>query len=89
MSSRKRITIALVGLIALVVIGWFVQQGTTGHHSATPVDGGARWCGRLCPFCRIQRCRWCRGERSPISDRPHRSRDRESSGPWRIASALR
>ncbi|WP_266090775.1 hypothetical protein [Saccharopolyspora sp. NFXS83] len=40
MSSRKRITIALVGLIALVVIGWFVQQGTTGHRSATPVDGG-------------------------------------------------
>lgn len=25
-SSRKRITIALVGLIVLVVVGWFVQQ---------------------------------------------------------------
>jgi hypothetical protein len=25
MSSRKRITAALIGLIALVVIGWFVR----------------------------------------------------------------
>ncbi len=26
MASRKRITIALVGLILLVVIGWFVRE---------------------------------------------------------------
>ncbi|GAA4859559.1 ribonuclease domain-containing protein [Saccharopolyspora rosea] len=33
MSSRKRITVALVGLIALVVVGWFVRDYA---------DGGAR-----------------------------------------------
>ncbi|WP_412810699.1 hypothetical protein [Saccharopolyspora sp. MS10] len=40
MTSRKRITIALVGLLALVVIGWFVQQGSAepgpGPGSAQP-----------------------------------------------------
>lgn len=33
MSSRRRITIALVGLIVLVVVGWLVR-GATGADSA-------------------------------------------------------
>jgi hypothetical protein len=49
-SSRTRITVALLGLIALVVIGWFVR-GSAGHphydHQGaavsvvTPTAGGA------------------------------------------------
>jgi hypothetical protein len=34
MSSRKRITAALVGLIALVVIGWFVRELTDNSQHA-------------------------------------------------------
>ena len=41
LTSRKRITVALIGLIALVVIGWFVQQGAAAHGTAMPpVDIG-------------------------------------------------
>ncbi|HEX7308343.1 ribonuclease domain-containing protein [Lentzea sp.] len=34
MSPGRRLTVALVGLVALVVIGWFVKDGTT----ATPPE---------------------------------------------------
>ncbi|MDR7300934.1 hypothetical protein [Haloactinomyces albus] len=30
MSSRKRITIALVGMILLVIIGWFAREAGDG-----------------------------------------------------------
>ncbi|GAA4876742.1 hypothetical protein GCM10023222_36470 [Saccharopolyspora cebuensis] len=42
MSSRKRISVALVGLIALVVIGWFVRDyagsGTSEHSAPGAVE---------------------------------------------------
>ena len=41
LTSRKRITVALIGLIALVVIGWFVQQGAAAHGRAMPPAGGS------------------------------------------------
>ncbi|MBA8825430.1 lipopolysaccharide export system protein LptC [Saccharopolyspora lacisalsi] len=34
MSSRRRITIALVGLIVLVIVGWLVRQNTGGDSGA-------------------------------------------------------
>lgn len=37
MSSRKRITIALVGMILLVVVGWIVRQ-STGSGPARSLD---------------------------------------------------
>jgi ribonuclease T1 len=36
MGSRKRITFALIGLVVLVVAGWFVREATTG--AAPPGD---------------------------------------------------
>jgi hypothetical protein len=44
MNSRKRITVALVGLIVLVLIGWLVRECAGSqqpqHHSlAVPVVG--------------------------------------------------
>ncbi|QUH01051.1 ribonuclease N [Saccharopolyspora erythraea] len=36
MSSRKRISVALVGLIALVVIGWFVRDYTGAGDEQVP-----------------------------------------------------
>jgi guanyl-specific ribonuclease Sa len=36
MGSRKRITFALIGLVVLVVAGWFVREATTG--TALPGD---------------------------------------------------
>ncbi|MGP4016391.1 ribonuclease domain-containing protein [Saccharopolyspora sp. 5N708] len=40
MTSRKRISVALVGLIALVVIGWFVRDyAGTGARQAVPGVG--------------------------------------------------
>lgn len=30
MGSRKRITVALIGLVVLVVVGWFVRDAVTG-----------------------------------------------------------
>jgi hypothetical protein len=35
MSSRRRITVALVGLVLLAVVGWLVR-GATDHHAAPP-----------------------------------------------------
>jgi len=45
MSSRTRITVALVGLLLLVVVGWFVQQRSDGHHAgaAGPRAGAAAY----------------------------------------------
>lgn len=40
MSSRKRITIALVGLIALVVVGWLVRE-QAGASERLPNEGAA------------------------------------------------
>lgn len=47
MSSRKRISAALAGLILLVLIGWFVREHTAGgqdhpHAAAAPVAAVAR-----------------------------------------------
>lgn len=40
MTSRKRITMALIGLIVLVVVGWFVQE-LSSHHRAAPKPSSA------------------------------------------------
>lgn len=47
MSSRKRISAALAGLILLVLLGWLVRQHTAGgqdrpHASAAPVAAAVR-----------------------------------------------
>jgi hypothetical protein len=36
MSSRRRITIALVGLILLAVVGWLVTTSTDQHAGPAP-----------------------------------------------------
>lgn len=43
MSSRRRISVALVGLIALVIIGWFVRDhsGDTATGTLSKVPGAA------------------------------------------------
>lgn len=33
-STRRRITLALIGLLAVVLIGWFVQEATAAETSA-------------------------------------------------------
>ncbi|GAB3298570.1 guanyl-specific ribonuclease [Parasphingorhabdus pacifica] len=41
MTSRKRISIALIGLIALVVIGWFVRDAAVEQPPHGPAPGAA------------------------------------------------
>lgn len=43
MSSRRRISVALVGLIALVIVGWFVRDhsGDTATETMSEVPGAA------------------------------------------------
>lgn len=49
MGSRRRITLALVGLVALVVVGWFVRDSVTSSGLATkpltslPKEAATTW----------------------------------------------
>lgn len=49
MGSRRRITLALVGLVALVVVGWFVREAVVGTDlktqplSSLPREATATW----------------------------------------------
>lgn len=40
-STRRRITLALIGLLVLVLIGWFVQDAVDG----APHESSLRWHG--------------------------------------------
>lgn len=39
MGSTRRITVALVGLVVLVLAGWFVREQTTGEPGTSAVPG--------------------------------------------------
>lgn len=39
MGSRKRITFALIALVALVVVGWFVREAATAPAGSAPLPG--------------------------------------------------
>ena len=50
MGSRRRITFALIGLVVLVVVGWFVREAVDTHDgmatkplSALPPEATATW----------------------------------------------
>ncbi|WP_018683154.1 ribonuclease domain-containing protein [Actinokineospora enzanensis] len=49
MGSRRRITVALVGLVALVLAGWLIQRGSGADPlpvqglSTLPVEAAATW----------------------------------------------
>jgi ribonuclease T1 len=41
MGSRRRITLALIGLVVLVVVGWFIRDATTEDSAPPPASGSS------------------------------------------------
>lgn len=73
MTSRRRITIALVGLIVLVLAGWLIRDVTTGSGPASTTTSTSAGAGAAVP-----------GSSSGLPVKVLSSLPKEAAGTWKL-----